>query len=162
MYHSAPATRFNNISPSSRSNYQLQSMRDFTRQQTLQTSFIENNHQRTLQQSQSRGAALGHTVNGNGHGNGLEFNGNGAGDLLRQNSNPYLRDRGTGGVVAQSPNGAEPGRDAKGNGSGNNNSSQCGPPWREKLRVSWGKPNSGGSGTSTAPVIPTIKLQLIS
>lgn len=67
---------------------------------------------------------MGGTVNGNGHGNGLEFNGNGAGDLLRQNSNPYLRDRGTGGVVAQSPNGAE---QTKGN-SGNNNGSQCGPP----------------------------------
>ncbi|XP_059610729.1 orexin/Hypocretin receptor type 1-like [Phlebotomus argentipes] len=53
MYHSAhtPGTRLNNVSPSSRSNYQLASVRDFTRQQTIQTSFIENghnNHHQTL------------------------------------------------------------------------------------------------------------------
>uniref|UniRef100_A0A1B0CBY5 Putative allatotropin receptor n=1 Tax=Lutzomyia longipalpis TaxID=7200 RepID=A0A1B0CBY5_LUTLO len=43
MYHSAhtPGTRLNNVSPSSRSNYQLANI---TRQQTLQTSFIENGH----------------------------------------------------------------------------------------------------------------------
>lgn len=30
LYHSTPATRINNISPSSRSNYQLTSVRDIT------------------------------------------------------------------------------------------------------------------------------------
>lgn len=96
MYHSAPATRFNNISPSSRSNYQLASMRDFTRQQTLQTSFIENgnghHHQRYAQQP-SRGAGTG-TGNGsvNGHSLGLGLSGNGSSDLLRHTSDSYLDD----------------------------------------------------------------------
>ncbi|GAB0095136.1 orexin receptor type 2 isoform X1 [Sergentomyia squamirostris] len=39
-----PGTRLNNVSPGSRSNYHLTGGRDFTRQQTLQTSFIENGH----------------------------------------------------------------------------------------------------------------------
>ncbi|XP_037049143.1 orexin receptor type 1-like isoform X1 [Bradysia coprophila] len=45
LYHSTPATRINNISPSSRSNYQLTSLRDMNSirdRQTIQTSFIEN------------------------------------------------------------------------------------------------------------------------
>lgn len=35
LYHSAPGTRINNISPSSRSNYQLTSVRDITRAQVI-------------------------------------------------------------------------------------------------------------------------------
>lgn len=118
MYHSAPATRFNNISPSSRSNYQLASMRDFTRQQTLQTSFIENgngnHHQRLMQQQQTLNASRGGTGNGlvNGNGNGLSVSGNGGGgggasDLLQQqNASPFhLNDGVNGGVdlLAQPP-----------------------------------------------------------
>lgn len=90
MYHSAPATRFNYISPSSRSNYQL---RDLARQQTLQTSFIENgngNHQRALQQQQQRhkggggdGTVIENTI-------GLGLNGEMASDLQHQ----YLNDQG--------------------------------------------------------------------
>lgn len=93
MYHSAPSTRFNNISPSSRSNYQVASMRDFTRQQTLQTSFIENGNGSSRQRlsHQQRTPEVG--GNGTGNGCGMNINGNGTIDSLRQNSNAYLKDR---------------------------------------------------------------------
>lgn len=170
MYHSAPATRFNNISPSSRSNYQLASMRDFTRQQTLQTSFIENgnHHQRLLQaQSRTSGGCNG-TVNGNE--NGLGSNGN-TSELLRRGSLPFSNDRVNGADLLAQPatvsvaaGGAENLMTISSNnhnGSSNSNSNQTGPPWQEKLRVSWARPNSG-EGVATGPVIPTIKLHLLS
>lgn len=134
MYHSAQATRFNNISPSSRSNYQLQSMRDFTRQQTLQTSFIENgNNQRTAQQlqhlSQPRGAAAG-GGGGNGTTNGLGLNGNGANDTMAQHSSPYLSHRANNNnlnVRVVSPNGADTARESK-SFSSKNQDREFGPP----------------------------------
>lgn len=150
MYHSAPPTRFNNISPSSRSNYQLASMRDFTRQQTLQTSFIENGNgnQRLLQQNTGLAVPGVGNLNGNGA-NGLPYNANGAGGnsggggpgvgsgdpSLRPNSNLYLN-----GVDAQisptaSPTGGGGERSTNGLGltgnvlsNGSNSNSNFAPP----------------------------------
>lgn len=42
MYHSTPASRINNISPSSRSNYQLTSLRDMTSLRDRQVMLIFN------------------------------------------------------------------------------------------------------------------------
>lgn len=139
MYHSAPPTRFNNISPSSRSNYQLASMRDFTRQQTLQTSFIENGNgnQRLLQQSSGLAVPGAGNLNGNGA-SGLPYNTNGSGGTsggvggssgdpsLRPNSNLYLNGGDAQISPTVSPNGGE--RPTNGLLPNGSNSSNFAPP----------------------------------
>lgn len=134
MYHSAPATRINNISPSSRSNYQLASMREFNRQQTLQTSFIENGNQ--------RGGLLNHQTS----------------DGIRRNSNPYLNDHinrsGNSAInnnkstVGSLPNGGGGQHNTNANNNNGNMAANGGgsaAPWREKLRVSWAKSSQKNS-----------------